>query len=338
MEVLDLWRRLLRTDEISVDDDFYDKGGDSLLAADMLLEVERLAGISLEGFGPAVLTIRSVADAVVDGLPQGQAMVTPVKQGFGIPLFFCHGDHAARGLYAHQLMALLPQRRSVFLLNCPQDDARSDIEAVAAGYLPDVLRACGGSPVFVGGFCTAGLVAWQLAHLLRERGVEVAGILLVETPSLNGGRGMRALAKSLKLLGELLPGRARTFVRNEAMRRLWVLKRKGVHGFAAALAKRLRRTDNVVQLVQPGAHARNAELLLHYYQRMASFVPPRIDAPLTCLVADDGTHFDTDPSRWREWVAEMRALRIPGSHDSCVIKHRAALAELLEQVMTAGAR
>ena len=95
--VLDLWRRLLRrTDEISVDDDFYDKGGDSLLAADMLLEVERLAGISLDGFSPAVLTIRSVADAVADGLPHGPAMVTPVKQGSGIPLFFCHGDHAAR--------------------------------------------------------------------------------------------------------------------------------------------------------------------------------------------------------------------------------------------------
>ena len=74
MEVLDLWRRLLRrTDEISVDDDFYDMGG-----------------------GPAVLTIRSVADAVADGLPQGPAMVTSVKQGFGIPLFFCHGNDAAR--------------------------------------------------------------------------------------------------------------------------------------------------------------------------------------------------------------------------------------------------
>ena len=235
-------------------------------------------------------------------------------------------------------MALLPQGRSVFLLNCPQDDARRDVEAVATGYLPDVLRACGSSPVFVGGVCTAGLVAWQLGHLLRERGVEVAGILLVETPSLNGGRGMRALAKSLKHLGELLPGRARTFVRNEAMRGVWALKRKGARGFAAALAKRLRRSGDVVQPVQPGPHARYTELGIHYYQRMARFVPPRIDALLTCLVADDGNHFDTDPSRWREWVPEVRALRIPGSHHSCVIKHRAALAESLEQAMTAGPR
>jgi hypothetical protein len=34
----------------------------------------------------------------------------------------------------------------------------------------------------------------------------------------------------------------------------------------------------------------------------------------------------------------MRVLRIPGSHNSCVIKHRAALAESLEQAMTAGSR
>jgi oxalate---CoA ligase len=259
-EVQQVWHRLLGNDAIGVDDDFYDRGGDSLLAADMLLEVERLACVSLEEFQPAVLTIRAVAEAVVDGLPVGPALITPVKQGSGIPLFFCHGDHIARGVYARRLAAHLPDRRPVFLVNCAEDDALADIETVAAGYLPDLLRAARGSPVFVGGYCVAGLMAWQIAHLLRARGVEVAGVLLVETLSFNGGRGMRTLGATLRHLGELLPGRAGGFVRNEAMRGFWALKRKGPREFAAALVERSRKPA-----MPTGRHVRYAQLEVNNY-------------------------------------------------------------------------
>jgi oxalate---CoA ligase len=67
---------------------------------------------------------------------------------------------------------------------------------------------------------------------------------------------------------------------------------------------------------------------------MARYVPPCIDVPVTCFIADEGVHFETDPSRWRAWTPELRVRRIPGSH-SAVITHRAALAESLEQAMTA---
>jgi oxalate---CoA ligase len=43
-DLLQLWRRILKTEHISLDDDFFEKGGDSLLAIDVTLQLQRLIG------------------------------------------------------------------------------------------------------------------------------------------------------------------------------------------------------------------------------------------------------------------------------------------------------
>ena len=46
-ELLQLWKKILKTENISLDDDFFEKGGDSLLAMDVSLELQRLTGRAL---------------------------------------------------------------------------------------------------------------------------------------------------------------------------------------------------------------------------------------------------------------------------------------------------
>ena len=43
--LIEIWERILKVSPISANDDFYDSGGDSFLAIEMLLEVERQFGI-----------------------------------------------------------------------------------------------------------------------------------------------------------------------------------------------------------------------------------------------------------------------------------------------------
>src|SRR6202011_2547393 len=45
--LLQLWRKMLDCNSIGLDDDFFEKGGDSLLAVQMLLEVEKIVGHSV---------------------------------------------------------------------------------------------------------------------------------------------------------------------------------------------------------------------------------------------------------------------------------------------------
>jgi oxalate---CoA ligase len=42
LELLRLWNKFLNRSDLTIDDDFFESGGDSLLATDLLLEVEQL--------------------------------------------------------------------------------------------------------------------------------------------------------------------------------------------------------------------------------------------------------------------------------------------------------
>jgi oxalate---CoA ligase len=45
--LLQLWKKFLKTEDVSVDDDLFEKGGDSLMAIDLWLELQRLTGRQL---------------------------------------------------------------------------------------------------------------------------------------------------------------------------------------------------------------------------------------------------------------------------------------------------
>jgi hypothetical protein len=46
-ELLRIWKKILKTEDISIDDDFFEKGGDSLLAMDLHVALAPLAGHAL---------------------------------------------------------------------------------------------------------------------------------------------------------------------------------------------------------------------------------------------------------------------------------------------------
>jgi acyl-CoA synthetase (AMP-forming)/AMP-acid ligase II/acyl carrier protein len=47
VDLIQVWKKLLKRDDISLDDDFFEKGGDSLLAMDASVELQKLTGRSL---------------------------------------------------------------------------------------------------------------------------------------------------------------------------------------------------------------------------------------------------------------------------------------------------
>jgi acyl carrier protein len=60
--LLELWRRFLKADTVSIDNDFFEMGGDSMLAMDMLAELQRLTGARLpESLISDAPTVRALA-------------------------------------------------------------------------------------------------------------------------------------------------------------------------------------------------------------------------------------------------------------------------------------
>jgi acyl-CoA synthetase (AMP-forming)/AMP-acid ligase II len=71
-DLLQLWKRILKTESIGLDDDFFEKGGDSLLAMDVSLELQRLTGRT---FSESIVfdapTVRQLAKSAAREMDRG---------------------------------------------------------------------------------------------------------------------------------------------------------------------------------------------------------------------------------------------------------------------------
>jgi thioesterase domain-containing protein len=164
-------------------------------------------------------------------------------------------------------------------------------------------------PVVLGGYCNGGYVAWHLAHLLRARGLEVLGVLLVETPSLNARPFARSVAGALRRWPRLQE------LGTRAVRSLY---RHGAKDFTARLYRALR---------QPLRGRRAMGSWWTFVRAMsARYAPPAIDVDVYCFLAEDESRLEMEPARWQGLARSVTEIIVPGNHLSAVIAHRHALA------------
>ena len=121
VQIAEIWQRYLDRTDIGLDDDFFDLGGDSLQATELLLELQEGTRQTLSPADiRAQLTIRNLVQALVRSAASS-SIVTQAKKGVGVPLFLCHGDFDGWGLYALRLVELLRHDGPVFLLHSNLD-------------------------------------------------------------------------------------------------------------------------------------------------------------------------------------------------------------------------
>lgn len=314
-ELAEIWHRLLGTRDIGVDDDFFEAGGDSLLATEMLVEVEHLTGRPYPASELAVLTIRHMADVIASGLGEERELVTQLKEGSGVPFFLCHGDYVGRGTYARRLASLLADDRPFFLLNCYAEQLHGRTVEAMADELLHALPKLTPSPVVLGGYCNGGLIAWQLAHRLRSRGVQVAHLMLIETLSLNARPALGALCRT----------------RPQHIEAAWDWARRLgniPHRAARAILQGPQRKPAPEHAADEYADADRAA-----FEMMSRYVPPRLDVDVTCFTADQGRPFDTSAKPWRHLAASVRRVVVPGTHHTVVVAGREALALAMQDTL-----
>ena len=332
--IVEIWQRLLDRADVGVDDNFFELGGDSLLATSMLLEIEALAKRPVSPASlRAVWTIRQLVSVLLRDMPPPERPVACVKSGSGRPLFFCHGDHRDRGIYALRLIELIEQDAPVFLLNHYRDfreSAGGSLEDMARLYVPHMLAAQSAGPFRIGGYCAGGIVALEIARQLEAAGREVEFVVMIDSPSLNASASMRAAKRLLAVASRILPRRARSGMVSNGMWAAWILvrSRPAIWGAAAKLVRYIK----VRRSAQPEA----SPLRWDEYRRLSNYVPVRSNAPLHCLVcAENATRVDFRPSNWRRLMPSVRAKVIPGDHHSCVTRFANVVAAELQAIMSA---
>lgn len=188
-ELQALWEDALDTRPITVFDNFFDLGGDSLAAVTLLASIEKMVGHKV----PFYLvtehpTIESLAAALTDKSPNPGVMRNLGADTGRVPLYVAASGHGDL-LRFQNLAHALGNACDVHMLQPPLSRPITCIHELANLYA-DAIQAHGKRPGFLAGFSVGGIAALEASRLLQQRGSPVRGLFLIDTTypaSLVGG-------------------------------------------------------------------------------------------------------------------------------------------------------
>jgi oxalate---CoA ligase len=184
--LLAIWREVLDRPDLSLDDDFFLAGGDSLAAVTLFTEMERALGpmpplsILLE-----FPTARRLATRLDEIKPStGLPVIIPIQaSGNRPPLFYCHAA-TSNVIFVRSLLSLVDEEQPLYAIRGRGLEAgetpHNSIEAMAADYIREIKLVRPEGPYVLGGSCAGGYTAYEVARQLRNAGDDVAGVVLVD--------------------------------------------------------------------------------------------------------------------------------------------------------------
>jgi acyl-CoA synthetase (AMP-forming)/AMP-acid ligase II/thioesterase domain-containing protein len=181
----DLWVRVLGLASVGVHDDFFQSGGDSMLAAQLIACIAASTGVRLSWIdfytSPTVATQAELI-AGTRGLSLDKSCLVPLKPaGSKRPFFFIPpGAQLPSGF--RDLAILVGPERPFYALApfaLVKDGAEYDIDTAAAKYLEEIRAVQPHGPYLLGGHCSGGFPALELARRLTLQGENVAFLVVV---------------------------------------------------------------------------------------------------------------------------------------------------------------
>lgn len=183
----EIWCEVLRLEQVGIYEDFFELGGDSLLAARLFHKIERRFGKKL----PLVTLfeapmIAQIADILSqeDWSASWSSLVAIQPSGTNPPFFFVHA-HGGNVVGYYDLARHLGPDQPFYGVQAQGLDGKSAgkrrFEDMAAHYIEEIRNVQPRGPYFLGGWCLGGNVAFEIAQQLQARGEEVALLAMVQS-------------------------------------------------------------------------------------------------------------------------------------------------------------
>lgn len=289
--------------------------------------------------------IKRSTDKVAPAGPTPIVMLNPL--GTRRPFAYLHSDVLAEGLYCRRLAAITGPAQPILAIAPHGTEGlplEATVEAMARDYLTRLRQVQPTGPYRLGGFCAGGLVAFELARLLRAQGEIVDRLLLINAePSRRAptiaDRLIRAIGLNSRLdprwreslcyniarLAEALPGgplRLLAFVRD----RLHGLYARGESDVRAGMAD-----------FEPFQKRRGTAATENYFAHLVAaltYHPLPYDGDLTLIWGSDQLTAHVDPAKdWRGLVRSVDIVSMGGGHVSPLHERIDELGKVLEGLL-----
>jgi thioesterase domain-containing protein/non-ribosomal peptide synthetase component F/NRPS condensation-like uncharacterized protein len=182
-----IWESLLGVSPIGLNQNYFELGGSSILAAGLFARIEKefQRRLPLTTLYEAP-TVAELAALLRDDVPTAEwsPLVTIQARGLRPPLFLVHGGGGDVLIYG-SLVKHLGTDQPVYGLQSRGLDGKGPllktIEEMATLYVQGIRRFKPHGPYYLGGYCLGGTVAYEMAQQLRAQDEEVALLALLDT-------------------------------------------------------------------------------------------------------------------------------------------------------------
>jgi len=188
-----LWAEVLKVRDVSIGDDFFELGGNSLLAVRLIHKIRIVfpeCQMSLAVLMKAP-TVEKFA-RVLSGEKAEWSFLVTFRGGTERPPFFCVHGAGGNVLSMRDLAMALPSDQPFYCLQARGLDGHSapftSVEETAECYVREIQKVQPHGPYFLGGGCYGGLVAYEMALRLRSTGEAVNLVALLDTYNFSYGR------------------------------------------------------------------------------------------------------------------------------------------------------
>jgi thioesterase domain-containing protein/acyl carrier protein len=203
-QLAELWREIMNVDMVGSQDDYFDLGGDSLMATELFLELERWYGVRLATSDILIHSTVAKIAAILgrESRPETNRCLIPLQpEGAEPPLFFIHDMSGGVMSYRHLLRRLGASRKVFGLLYPgPIEGAMTvmSFPEMAAIYVEAIRSVWPQGPYYVVGFSMGAQIAFETANQLATVGGDVSLLALIDGPTRKGKvSGLRREARKL---------------------------------------------------------------------------------------------------------------------------------------------
>ena len=184
IRLAELWKNILKVPSVGVHDNFFELGGHSLLAAQLVSQVKAQFGITIDlSLLMVAPTIEQLAGKLRHSLEKDLSHIVAIREaGVKPPLFCIHGG-GGHLLDYRDMIGALPDDQPVYGLRASDvNEAYPEtVEELAEQYLQEIQEVQERGPYQICGLSFGGLVAYEIARKLAEKGEHVGLIALFDT-------------------------------------------------------------------------------------------------------------------------------------------------------------
>lgn len=349
-ELLGIWRRVLKNDNLTIDDDFFECGGDSLLAIQMLLEIEKLTKKTL----PLSVvfetgTVRQLSKRVIETDKVNPQVFVLISSANGKIIHYFHGDFDYGGFGIKTFSKMIGPDYLIHAIAphlLHEGKLPDSIEDMAKERLSKILEKQPDGPYILFGSCNGALVGFEAARQLILMGKEVKAVVMLDPVIMS----IRKSAKFIFITADFLM-RLAGLHKNERRRRLiWIWSelvlldartkdmwrrvlfflKKTWPQKRTSLKKMLEFIDRLLHTQTTGHESREREIVgQHYSNALFNYKPSPLNAPVLYIASQYSGH------AWQRITREMVYVnRYRGNHSPWIEKDSQEIINKIREFIT----